>query len=119
MQLQGNPAASQHEEPVGRLALAEQVRARPEPRRHRVAFDQLDRAGAQLLQERGAGAVGGSLWHGQVSDPASAAGGGTRSAAASSVMSMPTGHQAMQRPHPTQPEVPNWSYQEASLWVAH
>ncbi len=30
-----------------------------------------------------------------------------RIAAASSVMSMPTGHQAMHRPHPTQPEVSN------------
>ena len=30
-----------------------------------------------------------------------------RIAAASSVMSMPTGHQAMHRPQPTQPEVPN------------
>ena len=36
-------------------------------------------------------------------------------AAASSVMSMPTGHQVMQRPQPTQPDVPNWSIQVASL----
>src|SRR5271166_4732857 len=40
-------------------------------------------------------------------------------AAASSVMSMPTGHQVMQRPQPTQPDVPNWSIQFASLWVIH
>jgi hypothetical protein len=40
-------------------------------------------------------------------------------AAASSVMSMPTGHQAMHRPHPMQPEVPNWSHQVESLWVSH
>jgi hypothetical protein len=33
--------------------------------------------------------------------------GAARSAAASSVMSMPTGHQAMQRPQPTQPLVSN------------
>ena len=48
---------------------------------------------------------------------------GTRSAcriaAASSVRSMPTGHQAMQRPQPTHPEVPNWSHQVPSLWVSH
>ena len=37
----------------------------------------------------------------------------------SSVISMPTGHQVMQRPQPTQPELPNWSIQEASLWVIH
>ena len=42
-----------------------------------------------------------------------------RIAAASAVMSMPTGHQVMQRPQPTQPEVPNWSIQLASLWVIH
>ena len=31
----------------------------------------------------------------------------SRIARTSSVMSMPTGHQVMQRPQPTQPEVPN------------
>jgi hypothetical protein len=40
-------------------------------------------------------------------------------AAASSVMSMPTGHQVMHRPQPTQPDVPNWSIQVASLCVIH
>jgi hypothetical protein len=29
----------------------------------------------------------------------------------SSVTSMPTGHHVMQRPQPTQPDVPNWSHQ--------
>ena len=43
----------------------------------------------------------------------------SRIARASSVMSMPTGHQVMQRPQPTQPELPNWSIQVASLWVIH
>ena len=43
----------------------------------------------------------------------------SRMAAASSVRSMPTGHQAMQRPHPTHPEVSNWSHQVDSLWVSH
>ncbi len=32
---------------------------------------------------------------------------------------MPAGHQVMQRPHPTQPEDPNWSVHAASLWVSH
>jgi hypothetical protein len=40
-------------------------------------------------------------------------------AASSSRTSMPTGHQAMHRPQPTQPEVPNWSTQVANLWVSH
>ena len=43
----------------------------------------------------------------------------SRIAAASSVMSMATGHQVMQRPQPTQPLVPNWSCQVPSLCVSH
>ena len=42
-----------------------------------------------------------------------------RIAATSSVMSMPTGHQVMHRPQPTQPDVPNWSCQVPSLCVIH
>src|ERR1019366_5852854 len=42
-----------------------------------------------------------------------------RIAAASSVMSIPTGHHAMQRPHPTQPDSSNWFHQVESLWVIH
>ena len=42
-----------------------------------------------------------------------------RMAPTSSVMSIPTGHQVMHRPQPTQPELPNWSIQEASLCVIH
>ena len=45
--------------------------------------------------------------------------GDSRMARTSSVISMPTGHQVMQRPQPTHPELPNWSIQEASLWVIH
>jgi hypothetical protein len=44
--------------------------------------------------------------------------GASLSAAASSVMSIPTGHQAMQRPQPTQPELPNWSCHVPSLCVS-
>ena len=40
-------------------------------------------------------------------------------ALSSSRTSMPTGHQVMQRPQPTQPELPNWSHQVANLWVSH
>ena len=39
--------------------------------------------------------------------------------AASSVMSIATGHHVMQRPQPMHPDVPNWSIQLASLWVIH
>ena len=42
-----------------------------------------------------------------------------RMAVSSSVTSMPTGHQVMQRPQPTQPDVPNWSCQVPNLWVSH
>ena len=42
-----------------------------------------------------------------------------RMAATSSVMSIATGHQVMQRPQPTQPETPYWSIHEASLCVSH
>ena len=40
-------------------------------------------------------------------------------ALSSSRTSMPTGHQVMQRPQPTQPELPNWSHHVANLWVSH
>ena len=40
-------------------------------------------------------------------------------AATSSVRSMPAGHHEMQRPHPTQPDSPNWSHHVESLCVSH
>ena len=40
-------------------------------------------------------------------------------AASSSRTSIRTGHQVMQRPQPTQPELPNWSHQLENLWVSH
>ena len=40
-------------------------------------------------------------------------------AASSSRTSMPTGHQAMQRPQPTHPVEPNWSHQVENLCVSH
>ena len=42
-----------------------------------------------------------------------------RMAATSSVMSMPTGHQVIQRPQPTQPLRPYCACQLPSLWVSH
>ena len=43
----------------------------------------------------------------------------SRSAAISSVRSIPTGHHAMQRPQPTQPDVPNCETHAPTLWVSH
>ncbi|MCU0477990.1 MAG: hypothetical protein MUE92_04495 [Chloroflexi bacterium] len=40
-------------------------------------------------------------------------------ALSSSRTSIPTGHQVMQRPQPTQPELPNWSHHVPNLWVSH
>ena len=46
-------------------------------------------------------------------------GGTAASAWSKAVVATPTGHQAMQRPQPTQPEAPNWMAQHDSLWVIH
>jgi hypothetical protein len=40
-------------------------------------------------------------------------------AASSSRTSIPTGHHAMHRPQPTQPELPNCSHHVPNLWVSH
>ena len=45
--------------------------------------------------------------------------GDSRMARTSSVISIATGHQVMQRPQPTQPDEPNWSIHVASLCVSH
>ena len=57
--------------------------------------------------------------HGSPLAPAFPGGDGPVSARTSSVMSMPTGHQVMQRPQPTQPDIPNWSIHAATLCVSH
>ena len=49
----------------------------------------------------------------------SGAGAGPAMIASSSRTSIPTGHQATQRPQPTQPELPNWSHHVPNLWVSH
>ncbi len=45
--------------------------------------------------------------------------GGGATARSSSRTSMPTGHQVMHRPQPTQPDIPNWSHHVPNLWVSH
>ena len=65
----------------------------------------------------GAGARPAAGERGQGMGPVGASAGAM--ARSSSRTSMPTGHQAMQRPQPTQPDEPNWSHQVANLWVSH
>ena len=99
---------------VGRLALAQQVLARrstctlrPQPA---ISCEVLAaRAPRTRARRRSA----------RQSSASALAPRSSRIARASSVMSIPTGHQVMQRPQPTQPELPNWSNQVASLCVIH
>ncbi len=113
LDLERHRALADQEEAIGRVALAEQLCAGGEVlvgrriRRSaaRCACDSPANSGAardQLLKRL----------HRHVASL-------SRIARASSVMSMPTGHHVMQRPQPTQPELPNWSIQVASLWVIH
>ena len=80
----------------------------------RMRLEQL----ADVSRLHGSSSLG--LRPGSVSTTAAGHGAGpSMRAATSSVRSMPTGHQVMQRPHPTQPEWPNWSIHVPSLWVSH
>ena len=99
---------------VGRIALAEQVLAGREAR-WGAAGDQLEMLAAHAGER-------GRLREQIVNRPHRSSLGAAsvaRIAAASSVMSIATGHQVMQRPQPTHPDVPNWSIQVASLCVIH
>src|SRR5208283_3587995 len=107
---------------VGRVALMEDDLPRLEAHVHRTSGNQLDVPILHALKKwmlsenwfkcvyhagsllRSAGALTESL---------------SRMAPVSTVISIPTGHQVMQRPQPTQPETPNWSIQVASLCVTH
>ena len=92
---------------VGGIALAQEVLAGLEAAIASASGDQLAMLGRELARAR----------RSRLAGPQSCA--SPRIAAASSVMSIATGHQVMQRPQPTQPEVPNWSIQPASLCVIH
>ena len=104
---------SQEIEGVRLAALAEEVVARLEPGVLAAARDQLQLRRGQASKDRALRELGVERLH-ACSSPAVA-----RIAATSSVMSMATGHQVMQRPQPTQPELPNWSCQVPSLCVSH
>ncbi len=115
-------AVADREEGVGGLPLPEQVLALIGDDVRAATGQKLQVLGVQPLEERDLGQqVGDRLQAASSSPPSTGAPAPSvaRIAAASSVMSIATGHQAMQRPQPTQPEVPNWSIQLASLCVIH
>ena len=103
---------------IRRAALSEQQLAGPEAHDLRPLGDELHGLGGEVRQE---GMVRQQVAHRLVHETSTSATAPSlaRMAAASSVMSMPTGHQAMQRPQPTQPDVSNWSHHVDSLWVSH
>src|SRR5665213_3938646 len=110
-------------EGVGALALATKKITRRERHVARTTFNECDvlvvqsgreGVGSHELGDGGTHVATPRTWT-RVDNPMS----DRAIAAASSVMSMPTGHQAMHRPHPTQPVVSNWSHQVESLWVIH
>ena len=104
----------QDEQLIGFLAFAEEIRARLE---HDVAATSCDELDVRLIQVAEEGVIAEQDF--KRLDPHAQASSVRRMERTSSVMSMPTGHHVMQRPQPTQPEVPNWSIQVASLWVSH
>ncbi len=123
MDLEGDPSTADEEEGVGDVTLGQQQLARgighvPGASRH-LGYGVTGQAGEQRVRgddlgDRSAHRVPPGDVADDRMDPSLA-----RMAAASSVRSLPTGHQAMQRPQPTHPEVSNWSHQVDSLWVSH
>ena len=113
--LERHAAVADQIELVGRLALAKEILAGVEADVAGAAGDELDRVLLEPGEER---MLADDPVH-ALDHVASLGAGSARMARTSSVMSMPTGHQVMQRPQPTQPDEPNWSHQVASLWVIH
>ncbi len=121
--LDGDPAAAQQVERVGRVALGQEQVTGIEGHVLGASGHAGDGVARQARQKR---MRGHQLGHGGRHDavpvwaaPARTAPSLPAMAATSSVRSMPTGHHAMHRPHPTQPDVPNWSHHVESLWVSH
>ena len=105
MDFQRDRAVANEIELIGRFAFAEQIVARRANRRLRAQPEISGASSASSPAKNGCSRTmrsSPSIDHSSLCDPAVA-----RIAAASSVMSIPTGHQVMQRPQPTQPEVPN------------
>ncbi len=93
---------------VGRIAFAKQILAGLEQMVARAAGDELHLFDGGAGKERMLLQDLLKILHAVFFMPSSGCGCGfALMAAASSVMSMPTGHQVMQRPQPTQPDVPN------------
>jgi len=99
-------------ERVGFVAFAEELRAGIEVHVPGAAREQREAVVAEPCEER-------HVREELVERPRHAPSAVARIAATSSVMSIPTGHQVMQRPQPTQPDESNWSNQVPSLWVIH
>src|SRR5512143_3540537 len=114
--LDRDPALAHDEEVVGGRALAEHELARLEDHVRDAPHDRVEVRGAQVLEE---GVLAEDLLEGVHRHGLLPCASPWRSARASAVMSMPTGHHVMQRPQPTQPETPNWSCHVASLCVIH
>src|SRR3990170_748589 len=98
------PGPSQHVPLVDRLDRHAPARGNRHLQRHRPVADEVEGIRLLTFLEDVLAAVEAAV---------------SRMARTSSVMSMPTGHQVMHRPQPTQPDVPNWSIQVASLCVSH
>ena len=105
------------EELVGGIALVEQILPGIETVIARAAGDELAELRLQAGEERMRQDDAFKSFHGRASLVCRRR--GPDRGGLFGVMSMPTGHQVMQRPQPTQPEVPNWSIQLASLCVIH
>ena len=110
--LERDAAVPEDVEGVGLVAVAEEQLALAEMRRSSRSRRSA-RAGPASGPGRAARRAGWSQ-----SSPSSAPS-LARIAVSSSVTSIPTGHQVMQRPQPTQPELPNWSCQVPNLCVSH
>ena len=129
--LDGDRALAHDVEPVRVLPFLEEVGPGFEPDVRGAARDERDVIAAHPLQE---GMLGEDRLHRLAAVGHRVAESGTNmfvmghsfrragagwNARASAVRSIPTGHQVMHRPQPTQPDSPNWSTHDASLWVSH
>ena len=104
VQLERDAPFAQQEEVIGGRALLEQHLAGGQPAVRGAADDEVEVARREVREEGMGLDEPAEIFH--------------QNLLASSVMSMPTGHQLMQRPQPTQPLCPNWSHQPASLCVS-
>src|SRR5512135_3608020 len=110
--LDRDPPLPDHVEPVGGRTLAEDELARLEDDVGDAPDHGVEVRAGQVLEE---GVLAEDLLEAVDGHGRPPCASPWRSARASAVMSMPTGHHVMQLPQPTQPETPNWSCHVASL----